>query len=167
VKLSSTRLRDLAGLAVVVAALAFAVARIVGSSGTVPTAPWLAPLTIAAVGIALIVTARVLRPRLQREEGTKPVEPLVAGRLVALSFAASRAGAVLVGLYAGWLVAALLVPDGLDSPFGRGRAIVLTASWVASVLVVVGGLQLERALTIRANGASGRADEDPDKPSPA
>jgi hypothetical protein len=165
--LSSTRLRDLAVLTTVAAALTFALMRAIGASSTVPTIPWLAPFTVAVLGIGLIVTARVLRPRLQRDPGTRPVEPLVAGRLVALSFAASRAGAVLVGVYGGWLVAALLVPDGLDSPYGRGRALALVASLGASVLVVVGGLNLERALTIREGGRRGEADNDPDKPATA
>ena len=147
-RLSRTRIRDLAVVAIVTAVLAFALLRSVGASGTVPTVPWLAPLTLFIVGIGLIITARVLKPRLQRDKGARPVDPLVAGRLVALAFAASRAGAVVSGFYGGWLIAALMVTDGLDSPYGRGRAITSGLSALAGLTIVIGGLLLERALTI-------------------
>jgi hypothetical protein len=159
-KLSRTRVRDLLIILGITAVLSFAVLRVVGASSTVPTVPWLAPVTLLVIGIALIVTARVLRPRLQHRKGTQPVDALLAGRLVALSFAASRAGAAITGLYAGWLVAALMVTDGLDSPYGRGRAVTSAAAALAGSLVVVGGLLLERALTIDLKDGEGDEPDD-------
>jgi hypothetical protein len=147
-KLARTRIRDLTVIATITALLAFALLRVVALRGTLPTVPWPAPITVLAIGIGLIVTALVLRPRLRRKPGTKPVAPLVAGRLVALAFAGSRAGAVIVGLYAGWLLAALSVTNALETGFGRERVITALVTAVAGLVVTIGGLVLERVLVI-------------------
>lgn len=146
--MARTRWRDLGILAGLVSVFSFAVLRVVAARGTLPAVPWLAPLTVILVGVGLIVTAVVLRPRLKHKTGTKPVEPLMAGRLVALAFAASRAGAVVAGFYLGWLLAGLTVTNGLDTAFGRQRALLALATVVGGVAVMMGGLLLERALVI-------------------
>lgn len=147
-KLSRTRIRDLLGIAALTAVLTFAVLRVVASRGTLPTVPWVAPLTVLLLGVGLLVTALVLRPRLRRKPGTKPVAPLVAGRMVALAFAGSRAGAVIVGLYGGWLLAGLSVQNALETAFGRERVITALVTVVAGIVLVAGGLVLERVLVI-------------------
>jgi hypothetical protein len=162
VKLSRTRWRDLLFVALPAAALSFAVFSVVAARGTLSPVPWLAPITLAIVGVGLLVAARMLRPRLQREPGTTPVPPLVAGRLVALSFAASRAGAAFAGIYGGLLVAALLVTEPLASALGRERVLSSAIGLVAAVIVAAGGWALERALLIRDDGTdSGPPDDGP------
>jgi hypothetical protein len=164
-KLSRTRIRDLVVLATITALLSFAVLRVVATRGTLPTVPWLAPMTVFAIGVGLIVTAVVLRPRLRRKPGTQPVAPLVAGRLVALAFAGSRAGAVIVGLYGGWLLAGLSVSNALDTEFGRERVITALVTVVAGIVVVVGGLFLERVLVISSDDDdAGRPKRPPTTP---
>jgi Protein of unknown function (DUF3180) len=163
-KLSRTRVRDLVVIAIITALLAFAVLRVVALRGTLPTVPWLAPLTVVAIGVGLMVTAAVLRPRLRRKPGTKPVAPLVAGRLVALAFAGSRAGAVIVGLYSGWLLAGLSVSNALDTEFGRERVITALVTAVAGVVVVAGGLILERVLVISSDDDPRGSQRPPAKP---
>jgi hypothetical protein len=111
-----------------------------------------------------MVTAAVLRPRLRRKPGTKPVAPLVAGRLVALAFAGSRAGAVIVGLYSGWLLAGLSVSNALDTEFGRERVITALVTAVAGVVVVAGGLILERVLVISSDDDPRGSQRPPAKP---
>jgi hypothetical protein len=162
VKLSRTRWRDLLLVALLAGGLSFAVFSVVAARGTLPSVPWLAPITLAIVGIVLLVTARVLRPRLQREPGTQPVPPLVAGRLVALSFAASRAGAAFAGVYGGLLVASLLVSEPLASSLGRERVLSSAVGVLAAGIVTAGGWALERALLIRQDGPDGgRRDDGP------
>jgi hypothetical protein len=161
--MTRTRWRDLATIAGLTGVFAFAVLRVVAARSTLPTVPWLAPVTVIVVGLALIVTAVILRPRLQRKSGTKPVAPLLAGRLVALAFAASRAGAFVVGLYVGWLLAGLSVSNALDTSFGRQRAFLALLTALGGLVVVFGGLMLERALVITNDGDddSGRSDGRP------
>lgn len=165
-KMERTRWRDLAAIAGITGVFAFAILRVIAARGTLPTIPWLAPITVVIIGVILIVTAVVLRPRLQRKPGTKPVAPLVAGRLVALALAASRAGAVIVGLYAGWMLAGLSATNALETSFGRQRAVLALLTVVGGAVVTVGGLLLERALVVsddddngsRGSGPRPRAD---------
>lgn len=166
-RLSRTRIRDLVAIAGVTALLAFAVLRVVASRGTLPTVPWIAPVTVLAIGIGFVATALVLRPRLRRKPGTKPVAPLVAGRLVALAFAGSRAGAAIVGLYAGWLLAGLSVSNALDTEFGRERVVSAVVTSLTGLVMVAGGLVLERVLVISSDDDPGGPKRPPASSGPA
>lgn len=144
--MTPTRLRFLAGVALVVGLLVWAVLRAVDATrGRLPDITWLTPATVGLLALALIATTVAVRPRLRRAPGTKPVPPLVAARLAALALACSRVGAALVGGYLG-LVAALTAD--LDTDYGRERAVLAALTALAALVLVVTALVLERACRI-------------------
>ncbi len=116
--------------------------------------------TPAAVGVlvlALVAWTLALRKRLPhiaraqheaKRPGTpfvfreRPVDPVVASRSVALAFAASRAGALLVGIYVG--IAIMFVGHWHSGDIVRRFAFALLAALLALVLIVV-ALWLERS----------------------
>lgn len=134
-------------LLVAVAVLSFAISwgflKVWISRGAdVPRVPWASALVIGLVGLTVLVAALVLRPRLRRKDGHKPLDPLVAARFAVLSQASSRGGAVFLGAYGALAVSAL--PNfSIDS--WHALAIVCAACVLASILLIVGGLLLERA----------------------
>ena len=144
--------RTTAGLLVAIAAITgvciWAIFRIASTrSGVVPAVAWTTPVTFALIDLAMLVTVLTYRPRLLHRPDTERVPPLIAGRLVALALATSRAAAAFVGVYLGW--AAAMIPR-LSTSFGRQRAIyaVITAL-LAGVLMAL-GLILERACRLPA-----------------
>lgn len=97
-----THVRLLVGIAVVSGAVGWGLVRIVDSwSGRVLPLPWLAAGALWLVAGAVLYWAISSRPRLSRAPGAKPMPPLVAARTAALAMAASRAGALMMGLYGG------------------------------------------------------------------
>jgi len=97
-----TRPRDLLVIALVVAVLANLVVRL--SYESLPGFPLLAGATLGVLGVAELVGGNLLRARIQRKPGTRPVEPLVAARAVLLAKASSVGGSVVAGAWAGLLV---------------------------------------------------------------
>ena len=112
-----TRKRNLVALAVIAALFGATIERtyLAATGMVIPVSPW-TPGAVLFMVIALTVWALTLRRRLlhlararhaRRAPGTpfmmqeRPLDPIAAARTVALAFAASRAGAVLFGLYAG------------------------------------------------------------------
>jgi hypothetical protein len=110
--------------------------------GALPDVPWPTAVVIAVVGTAVLVSALRLRPRIRRKQGHPPLEPLVAARYAVLSLACSRAGALFVGGYGGFLGLAL---SDLSIDYRRHVALVSGLCVLASCLLVAGGLVLERA----------------------
>ncbi len=146
--MTSTRWRDLVGPFVVAAAIGFALLRVIGAiSGTVPNVPFAAVVTVTALTVALAITTIVIRPRLLRRPGREPLQPLTAGRVVVLAFAASRAGAVISGLFLGWLTAGWFA-DAWTTPFARTRVVNAGIVVVMGVLLGVVGIVLERACRV-------------------
>lgn len=144
--MTPTRTRLLVALAVLAAAFGWSLARIVDAfAGTSVPVPWTAPVVMAVLALALALWARGTRDRLAGKPGTKPMEPLVATRSAALAMAASRTGAIVGGLYAGL---ALALAPSWPVPYGRERVIVAGLTVVASLLVVLAGLWLERICRI-------------------
>nr|WP_269205033.1 DUF3180 domain-containing protein [Motilibacter aurantiacus] len=105
--------------------------------------PWTLPVGLLLVALGLGVSALAWRRRLAGAPHARPVDPLAAARLVGLAKASSHVGAVLTGGYAGYAV--FLVPDA--DMFGR-RLWDAAFAAVASGLVVVAGLLLERVLRL-------------------
>jgi len=146
--MTSTRWRDLVGPFVVAAAIGFALLRVIGAiTGTVPNVPFAAAVTVAALTISLGITTLVVRPRLLRRPGLEPLPPLAAGRVVVLAFAASRAGAVISGLFLGWLTAGWFA-DAWTTPFARTRVVNAAIVVVMGVLLGIIGIVLERACRV-------------------
>ncbi len=133
-----TRVVVLVAIAVIAGAVGWGLVRIVDSwSGRVVPLPWLAAGALWLVAGAVLYWAISSKPRLTRAPGAKPMAPLVAARTAALAMAASRAGALMLGLYAGIALGVLpqrVVPSGSATFWAAlmasGGALVLTAAAV-------------------------------------
>jgi hypothetical protein len=103
--LRPTSLATLCVAALVTAALAWlAISRFYGEF---PTMPWLPALTLFGLAVVEAVAAPTTKARIDRKEGTVPVNPLVVARYVVLAKASALAGALFFGMYAGivlWLL---------------------------------------------------------------
>src|SRR5256885_1237845 len=107
------RIRPTSLATLVVAALATAALAWLAISryyGDFPTMPWLAPLTLLGLAVIEAVLAPNTKARIDRKDGTLPVNPLVVARYVVLAKASALAGALFFGFYAGTLV--WLVSEG-------------------------------------------------------
>ena len=109
--------------------------------GGLPDVPWPTAVVIAVFGTAVLASALLLRPRIRHKEGHRRLEPLVAARYAVLSLASSRAGALFVGGYGGFLAVAL---TDLTIDYRRHVALVAGLCVLASCVLVAGGLVLER-----------------------
>src|SRR5690348_7199088 len=69
--------------------------------GDMPTLPVFPPILFLGLAIVEAVTAANTKARIDRREGTVPVNPLVVARFVVLAKASAMAGAIFAGLYAG------------------------------------------------------------------
>lgn len=150
-RIAPTRHRDLAVAALVTAVLGNLVVRL--AYGSMPPLPAAAGLTLGVLGAAEAVAGTVLRARIQRREGTRPVQPLVAARAVLVAKASALAGAIMAGAWAGVLVHVLPRAGGItaaaDDSVGASLGLV-------SALVLVGGaLWLEHCC---------KAPDGPDEP---
>jgi hypothetical protein len=144
--MTPTRIRLLLALAVLATAFGWALTRAIDAFATASLpVPWSAPIVMAVLALTLVLWTRGTRDRLARKPGTKPMEPLVAARSAALAMAASRTGAVVAGLYTG--IALGLAPSW-GIAYAQQRVLVCVATVVASVLVVLAGLWLERVCRI-------------------
>lgn len=97
-----TRPRDLLIAAVVAALVVNLAVRL--TYGSLPGFPLFAGATLGVLGIAEAIGGWVLRTRIRGDDGTTPVEPLVAARAVVLAKASALAGAVLAGAWLGLLI---------------------------------------------------------------
>ena len=119
--MSFTRVRDLAGLALVATLVSWLVIRQV--YGDLPPFPAYVPLSLVVLAVTEIVLGWQLRSRIRRRPGTVPVQPLLAARAVALAKASSLVGALATGFWAGLLGYTLpnqdfLAAAGSDTPTG-------------------------------------------------
>jgi drug/metabolite transporter (DMT)-like permease len=109
-----------------------------------PSPQLYALLWLLLLAAAEAYTAMFTRARLHGRAGTRPIDPLVVARLVALAKASSVVGAVAAGAYAGFLgwVAQISSPtahhDARVSGAGVGASLALVAAallleWVCRV----------------------------------
>lgn len=101
--------------------------------------PWSSAVTVAALAVVLVGWAWNFRRRLRSER--ERVDPFVAVRTAALAMSASRAGAITAGLFAG---VGLWYAADLSSPAARERVVICAVGVVASIVLVVAALWLER-----------------------
>lgn len=138
--------RVLLAIAVIGAAVGWAVVSVLQSwSGSTPSVPWTAPLTMAALAGGFAIAARTLRPRLRREDGHKPLDPFVAARTAVLAMAGSRAGAFLAGGYTGFGI--YLLPN-LDNAYRRSLLLPIGLSILGALALMLAALWLERVCRI-------------------
>jgi Protein of unknown function (DUF3180) len=123
-------------LLVVVAAVTGGVGYVVTRAwyDQLPTPHFVAVLCLALLGIAEFYVALMTRARLHGRSGTRPIDPLVVARFVALAKASSFVGSLAAGGYAGFFgwVVQLDTPaanrDTATSAFGVGFALLLVAA---------------------------------------
>ena len=140
--MKATTWRLLAGIAVVSGVLSWTGLRVwTNRSGGLPEVPWPTAVVIGLFGSGVLFSALALRPRLRGKEGARPVEPLVSARFGVLSLACSRAGALFVGAYGGFLATAV---TDLTIDYRRHVALVSGLCVLASGVLVAAGLTLER-----------------------
>lgn len=148
--MTPTRPIVLAILAAIAAVLGLTISDLADSmwSRSLPV-PASSAITVAVVALALLVWAVIFRRRLR--DDTKRVDPFTAVRTAALAMAASRAGAIIGGLFLGiglWYAA------DLTTPLARERALICAAGLVAAIVLVVAALWLERLCRLPDDDAS-------------
>ena len=81
--MSQTKARDLAGITLVVALIAWVLVR--QYYGNLPPLRWYLPLSLGVLGIVELVGASTLRARIRGDAGLPPMEALMAARALALA----------------------------------------------------------------------------------
>lgn len=147
-----TRIRDLALTAALAAVLSYLL--VSTYYGDLPALPWTSSAAIACLAAAEGLTARSTGQRIARRPGTKPAQPLVVARLVALAKASSLVGALLTG---GWLGAFgyTLLERGRLLAADRD-AVVSGLGVLASLLLVGAALWLEQSCRTPHSGQEDR-----------
>jgi hypothetical protein len=141
-------------IAVVVGTATWAVLRFTYVS--LPPLPWTAAPTFLLLALGEIVTAVNIRARIQHKPDTKPIEPMVVARMAALAKASSVAGAVLTGVFAGFVV---LLADSLEKVTPRRDFLVSGGTALASLVLVAGALFLEYACRVPKGPDDDRYDD--------
>lgn len=147
-----TKLVLLLALALVGGVLGFAIAQIFNTWAalTLPV-PWSSAITVAACAAALAGWSWNFRNRLQDKDVV--IAPAQAVRTAALAMAASRAGAIIAGLYLG--ITAWLSLD-LSKPAAQDRLWVCVVGAVVALALAAVGLWLEHMCRLP-------EDDDPDE----
>lgn len=137
-----TQVRLLIGLAALAGAIGWGVSALVmGQAGRIVPVPWLAPLTMWMLGLALLVWTLLARPRLLHHPGSRPMPPVLAARSAALAMAASRTGSLVGGFYLGVLLA--VVPR-TESQTGIATLWAAALTTAAAIVLTVVAVWLER-----------------------
>jgi hypothetical protein len=130
--MTPTRWSVLVALGLVAGGVSYLVTR--SSYASLPTPTAFALVGLVLLAIAEFYIALVTRARLAGRAGTRPINPLIVARFVALAKASSIVGALATGGYAGFLawVARLSSPaastDTRTSAFGTGFALLLVGA---------------------------------------
>ncbi|MCZ3389411.1 MAG: DUF3180 domain-containing protein [Actinomycetia bacterium] len=115
-------------------------------TGSPPAVPWAAPLMLFVLAVGFVVAAWTLRPRIQRREGYRPLDPFVAARTAVLALAGSRTGAAVAGVYLGY--AGFLLLD-LVNDYRRRMVIIALAAAAAGLAMAAAALWLERICRVK------------------
>jgi hypothetical protein len=110
--------------------------------GALPAFPLPAGVTLGVLGVAEAVAGNVLRGRIRRSPGSRPLEPLVAARAVIVAQASAMGGALVVGLWAGLL--AYVLPRSGSVTAAASDAASAAVGLVCALGLVAGALWLER-----------------------
>ncbi len=136
-----TRLRDLAAVLVLAAVPAYLLVR--AFYGRIPALPWTPSLALLALAVFEVGAARGTARRIARRPGTRPVEPLVVVRLVALAKASAVVGAALVGGWGGAFAFTFSSRDRLAA--AGGDALVSGVGVLVALGLVGAALWLEQS----------------------
>ncbi len=108
-----------------------------------PQVPWAQPLALFLVAAILLGTARSTRRTITQHAGR--LSPHQAVNRLVLARACAYVGALAAGVYLGYAIS--WIGDGSSDMAGQ-RAFRAALAGVAGILVVVGGLVLERACRV-------------------
>lgn len=103
--------------------------------------PALTPIVMSALAVFLVAWTFMVRANLKKTATGNRLDPLVTARSAALALSASRVGSAAVGFYGGVLLLNALT---LDTETSRRCVAISSATVIASLVVVVFGLWLER-----------------------
>ncbi|MDR7301689.1 DUF3180 domain-containing protein [Haloactinomyces albus] len=137
-----TKSRHLVIAGLIAAVLVYFAVRV--GYGDLPRLPLLAGATLLVIAVVDAILALVLRPRIQRRQGTEPVDPMTATRAVALAKASSMAGAIMCGVWLGLL--AYLLPMFSDVQAARSDTGTAIVGMVSAGALIAAGLWLEFCL---------------------
>nr|WP_229789287.1 DUF3180 domain-containing protein [Pilimelia terevasa] len=127
--------------------------------GDLPRLPWAPAACGAVLALVTATLATQTRGRLAGRPGREPVAPLLVARFAVLAKASSLTGAVFAGMYGGALTWLAVEQQRAGSTEARTADLpIAVAGVVASLLLVAGGLWLERACRVPPR------DDDPDPP---
>ncbi|WP_163548534.1 DUF3180 domain-containing protein [Candidatus Frankia nodulisporulans] len=143
--MNPTRGRDLALVAVIFGALAYLL--LWWAYRSIPALPRTAPVSVLVIGALELQIAGHTRRRLEGRPGTRPIVALTVARLAAFAKASSVAAAALAGGWAGTLGYTIPRTDEFGS--AGGDAITAGLGLAAAVVLLVGGLVLERVCRVR------------------
>ncbi|MET0449207.1 MAG: DUF3180 domain-containing protein [Aeromicrobium sp.] len=139
---------------------------IIRLDGTPPRLGWIAPLTLLAGAVGVGTLAWSTWQSLHRKHERMTAEHGI--RMLSLAKSCAVVGALVAGYYGGFALAYL---DTLDSMLGRERFIRGLAAAIASLLLLVAALLLERACRLpedddedgtgKGGGKGGRSDPTP------
>lgn len=129
-----TTVRELVSVFVVVGVICYLLTRLYYPS--LPPLPLFAGITLLVLAVLELVWGYFLKARIEGKPDTKPVEPLVAARAVALAKASALAGAALAGIWGGLL--AYLLPR-------RGQLAAAADDTPSAVIGLVSALALAAA----------------------
>lgn len=136
--------RQLVPPGVLVGLLAYLGARL--AYAALPTLPLLAGVTLLVLAAAEAVLAFGLRGRIERRPGTRPVQPLMVARAVALAQASALAGAIMGGLWLGLLGYLLPLRDELAAAAEDTPA--AAVGLLSAVALVAAALWLQRCCRV-------------------
>ncbi|WP_026877694.1 DUF3180 domain-containing protein [Jiangella gansuensis] len=141
--MQKTKIGSLIWAALVAIPIGWSISRVIDAvSGALPPVPWVLPLLLLFLAIAVFAGARAVREWITERRFDNRIDALRVARSVALAKASEYFGAVVAGGYAGL---GLLAATMLDSPMGRNRAILAGAVVVCAVVLTVAAVRLERA----------------------
>jgi hypothetical protein len=115
-------------------------------TGAPPAVPWAAPLTLLLLAVAFALAAWILKPRIQRRPGHRPLDPFTAARTAVLALAGSRTGAAVTGVYLGYVGFLLL---DLANDYRRRMVLIAAIAALAGVALAAAALWLERICRIK------------------
>jgi hypothetical protein len=117
------------------------------AGGVAPTVGWAVPPTLGFFALVLGALAWTTRRTLQEPHGR--IDPHRAVNLLVLGKASALVGAFMAGAYAGFAVSFV---RSWEVPSGRDRVVHSLVAALVAVVVMVGGLLLERACRIPDDG---------------
>jgi len=125
---------------IVVVSLAVTWPTLRGVYSSLPPLPWTGVPALLAVAVIEAGAGRDLRRRITGQPGTKPAQPLLVSRMVALARASSVAAAIVVGVCLGFVV---YLSGLLGSPTPRHDAISAASTAAAALALAAAALYLE------------------------